>query len=592
MKTRIASAVVPAFRPDHLPAAAAIILAAVLSLFVISSCGQGSDGAPDTTADTAGPGTLSIVSDGASSYTFVRGDESPLYVTDRIIDFKLAIRKSTGADLPLSSELLWGKSEGTGGIILVGETSGNRSAAKASEMRSQDWSVTVDGGDIIVCAGSSDAYAAAFEALGEYIDAEKAGFAIPADLSISHTGEYRLDMTLNGIPVGELTIVYDSLSSYAKAGAESIAETLKSATGFTLKVRSDKQSSDGPAIIVACSEGTAGGELLPGAERSWTAWSASPRGENYLIAGETPYTIDTAVKTFVKKIAAMPAGSCELEKITLSGTVENSASAGPKDSRAVRVMTSNILWTNSDRKTYAERAEIIAGIIGLYRPDVITFNEYYGTMATLLSDLLSGDYDIVFPEYEDIWNGDFSGYTNSLEKLEQHICATPIAVRKDSGLVTVASGFRYTSEKWWIHSISWIVLKDGSGRTFGVCGNHYGSPDVGNFSVDTLACVDDVRKTYGNIPFIITGDLYFWSGDEGYRTITSAGYQDTFNSAGRVFGGGSYHQVGDIVTGTSTPIDHIFCSQNCTALKHHLISDNISKWCSDHFPVYADIRIG
>ncbi|GEM_PF-3429079 len=591
MKTRTSSrrTSVPGKR---LLRAVAPIASAIIILFVILSCGPADPEVTDTSEVPAAPEMLKIVSGGVSSYTIVRGDECSLAAMNLCMEFKREIRGATSANLDLTSELLWERSGKSGPVILVGETTGDRSAVKSGKMRQDDWSVRADGGDIIVCAGSSDAYSAAFAALSAYIDAETRSFAVPADLDLGHTGEYRLDMTFNGKPLGEYEIVYDSTSSYAKEGAESVAESIGSATGYTLKVRSDKQSSGLPAIFVFCSDGAAAGVLFPGAERPWTAWSASPRNENYVIAGQNPYTIDAAVKMFVKKIAAMPAGECELEKIELSGTVETSANAGPKDPGSVRVMTFNIMWTDTDKKSYTGRAECIEGVIDLYRPDVISFNEYYGNLATMLTNRLSGSYTIIFPEYEDIWNGDFTGYTNSLEKLQQHLCATPIAVRKDSGLEIIASGFRYTSEKWWIHSISWMVFKDRSGKLFGVCGNHYGSQDVGNFALDTLACIDDVKKTYGNIPFVITGDLYFWSGDKGYKTITSAGYQDTFNSSGRIFGGGSYHQVGDIVTGTSTPIDHIFCSSGCTVPKHHLISDNISKWCSDHFPIYADIRIG
>jgi hypothetical protein len=218
------------------------------------------------------------------------------------------------------------------------------------------------------------------------------------------------------------------------------------------------------------------------------------------------------------------------------------------------------------------------------------FNEFYGTLGDNLAGLLARSYDLIYPEYEDIWNGDYTGYVNSLEKLQQHVCATPIAIRKASGLELVASGFRYTSEKWWIHSISWCVVKTPAGDLLGVCGNHYGAMSEGNFGEDTVACIASVRQKYGDIPFVVTGDLYAHRGDLPYNTIIKAGFTDGFSdSTACVVNNGSYHDPGSITTSSSTPIDHVLCDTRLRTLRYHIIIDNISKFCSDHYPIYADV---
>ncbi|MCQ2426876.1 MAG: hypothetical protein MJ137_00550 [Clostridia bacterium] len=557
-------------------------------LLLLSACGTlPSDGSSADNTTAAEPAGITVASSAGPDYVILRGDECPGTAADGVMSLKNAIKAATGTELPISYELLYVNSGKKGPAIFI---AGNDTAEKTARMKNGDWELFVKEGSIYVTGGSGAAINSALKELENYIDKGKGVFSVPEDLALSFTSEAKLTLTLGGTALPSVKIVYASGSSYARAAAEKIRDSLTSLTGYTLKIDADSHKSDGSEIVIGrTNRNTA---IFDDAGRSEAEWSTKYENGSLFLVASNPYTIEAAASAFVKELAVAPVGEIALDSFIISGNVIKSASAEEKTAGSVRIMTSNILWTENALRTYNERAEIIDGISELYAPDIISFNEYTGTMADRLTVLLSDDYDVIFPEYDDNWHGDFTGYTNSLEKLQAHIFATPIAVRKSSGLTIVDSGFRYTSEKWWIHSISWMVFKTADGKMFGVCGNHYGDPATGNYSLDTLECISDIKKTYGDIPFVITGDLYFWAGDTGFNTLSKAGYSNAFDCVNRVTAKGSYHQVGDILTGTQTPIDHILYDKSLTVLKHHLIADNVSKWCSDHFPIYADFRIG
>jgi len=567
---------------------AVVLLAALLlSVFLLQAC-VAPGGEEDTTVPETTVEKVTIAGNGVA-YTILRGDDCPGAAADAIYELKNLVKSITGAEMGITAELLYNNAGRTDPVILI---AGTKTADKNSGQKNGDWGVYLDADkNILIWGGSGSAISEAVKSLEKYVDKETGVFAVPADLNESYSGEYKLDITINGSPISSAVLVYEASSSYAKAAAEKIKDSIENLTGHSLKIQPDTSKGAACEILVGSTSRTTEDKLFAGKERPETVWFTGVVDGNYCIAANNPYSIDAAVNALVKALGTSEKGTLELTSIVLSGDVVKSAKAAEKAEGSIRIMTSNVLWTENEKRSYAVRAEIIDGITELFTPDVICFNEYYGTMATQLTAKLSDDYDVIFPSYDDNWNGDFTGYTNSLEKLQQHVCATPIAVRKDSELTVVASGFRYTSEKWWIHSISWMVLKTSDGKLIGVTANHYGEQTVGNFSLDTLECINDVNKQYGDIPFVITGDLYFWAGETPYNTMTAAGYKNAFESSGKVVGCGSYHQVGDILTGTDTPIDHILYDSRLTCTRHHLIADNVSKWCSDHFPIYSDFII-
>ena len=589
--------------------APAVFRRALAALALAALCAAGAagcaSGAGDGSGSAGASGTggapsqdaLTVAENGSSAYSIVRGDDCPLGVTSAALALQKGIKEATGAELPLRDELRWTKAGSPKPVIYIGECGDARTKSAASGLRDGDYRVTAEGSDIFISAGSAETYAEAVDAfLAQASDGTLAP-SFPDGVCLSKTVAHKLSLKLPGDKtVDSIAIVYEGTEPRAQTGAADLADTLSRLTGIipAVSISSPKHTPEADLLIriggiFVPAEEPPGGK--PPAAAFWSVRYSNTAGRDMLtVAASGGYTVNAAIPALTRLLGTAPAGDFDISSVSLRGSVISSAKADPAADGAVRVMTSNILWTDTKVMVYSDRARLWNDIFDLFMPDVISFNEFYGTLGENLAGLLARSYDLIYPEYEDIWNGDYTGYVNSLEKLQQHVCATPIAIRKASGLELVASGFRYTSEKWWIHSISWCVVKTPAGDLLGVCGNHYGAMSEGNFGEDTVACIASVRQKYGDIPFVVTGDLYAHRGDLPYNTIIKAGFTDGFSdSTACVVNNGSYHDPGSITTSSSTPIDHVLCDTRLRTLRYHIIIDNISKFCSDHYPIYADV---
>lgn len=562
------------------------------AVLILTACRQ--DGNPD--GGTTEKNGIVIASGGESGFMVIRGDDSSRTVADAAVGLRDAINSACGTDIRLFTDFAAEHSASAASAsIVVGITTDSLSAELSGGLRVDEYRVSARNGNIYLTGGSDAAVA---DAVTYFIDnciSDYSGNLIfTGEDEYMHNVSYRYDtLTLGGVPLHDFTIVYHAASEYGRDSAGAVGNAIEVRYGYSLPIAEDSASESDYEICVGAVSREAVRGICDGFNVHYSDWSVTAAGTRLFVTGEGIRSTDAAVDALINYLNTADGGDATLDGLALSGTCAAKALSVRSEGTELRVMTMNVLWSTDPGISTQRRAELLADIIFTYMPDVICFNEMCRDIEKYLPGLLAGKYDVFTPEYEDIFNGDFTGYTNSLDMLKAHTCATQIAVLRSSGIGVTDSGFRYTSEKWWIHSISWALLTLPGGSRVAVCGNHYGEMSTGNYATDTLKCIEDVRAKHGDVPFVITGDLYAWAGDVPYKTITAAGYIDTYYSAAqRVKDGfGSYHAVGSQVTGTTTPIDHIFCDSRFTALRHHLIADRYSQWASDHFPIYADLLL-
>ncbi len=544
------------------------------------------------------PQELVLAENGESRYVIMRNEDAPKAITELSKKLRDAFNQACGTSVKLATDFMSDESVTGGYEIVVGTTLDSYTEElEKSLVSGEDYIITSKDKKVYIIGATLEATTAGVDRfIEEFLKESTSKLVFGPESEILHKGVYKLtSLKLGDTELRRFKIVYSSKSAYSRDYAVALQECIKKNYGNELSVVSDTEKQSDYEILVGNPARVEARDVVASFQSKNVYWRVCPKGTKLILAAEGVMTGEQVTEAFIKYLDELPSGEHELSSLELSGDVLASLKSERDASSDIRVMTSNIAWTGGEEViSLRKRAEQLADIYLIYKPDVITFNEYYGDLINLLLPLIKDDYDIIASNFEDIFNGDYTGYTNSLEKLQAKTHATPIAVRRDSGLTVVDSGFRFTSEKWWIHSITWAVFKTEAGKTFGVCGNHYGSQEVGNFANDTLACIADIKAKHGDVPMIITGDLYSKVNEKAYNTLKLSLYVDTYYySDTRVtVGSGSFHEIGSLVTGSSTPIDHILFAHGAFAsVKHHLVADKYTKWASDHFPVYADLKI-
>lgn len=562
--------------------------------------GQGTETEPETTAPV--PTELSIIRDGTSEFCIVRSEDAKKEIIDLCVELAARIKAAYGVTIPVMSDFGRQVKKSTGPAIYVGITEEAGCAEYAAGLLSKDYLCAGDGTNLYLIGGTDEATVDAVDYfLNKYVEKPQGSDLIWSGPDYVHKKNYAYaSLTVNGRPISDYRIVYAHGSDFYKEDAEALQAQLCALCGIELKLASDVSAPSDYEILVGSTtreESKRAAAALGDGLTNYNKWSLSLDGTRLVLASHGIRSAEfavTALTDALKNHAGKQTGlSSDLCDFLGTDDLTKNVHADRDAAADLRIMDANIMLTNEASTATDKRGELFCDIAKTFAPDVICFNEFYYDIAASVTRGLSDEYVFLTPDFEDIFHGDYTGYTNDLAKLQAHVCAEIFAYRKDAGLTVKASGFRYTTEKWWVHAIAWVLFERADGRTFIAMGNHYGAQEVGNFGTETVACINELRGKYPGVPILVTGDLYAWAGDPPYNTILAAGFEDTYaDRTKRVVNlRGSAHSLGTTMTGTDSPIDHILVSKGVVTLKHHLIADKYSMWSSDHFPLYADVTL-
>ena len=211
--------------------------------------------APETT--TPPPVIKTIVADGASNYTIIRGEMATQSDIDAAIKLRTAIIDATGAQVGLGTD--WVK-KGTelpaqAFEIVVGDTNRPQTVtARTTILRERDWGIFMTADDRVTITGGSDAATA--EAV-EYFIAnciDTAGKKITFEENFSYIYEHVYPLgsiTLDGTPLREFTIVTPKdATRYEKYAALALNDYFRAQGGFTLAMTDDSAAPAAHELLI------------------------------------------------------------------------------------------------------------------------------------------------------------------------------------------------------------------------------------------------------------------------------------------------------------------------------------------------------
>ena len=297
-------------------------------------------------------------------------------------------------------------------------------------------------------------------------------------------------------------------------------------------------------------------------------------GKKLVILGKNGFATKFAVKLFMEQYLGRAGEALIIPADTRlmgQGAVQSVSLTEGAD---LRIMTFNLLGGLENPNV---RHPNIQETILTYMPDVIG-----------LQEANNGHYPNVIRHLTDY----------AVVETEMPTNCTPILYLKDK-YTQVAGGcefLRMRNTDTGTKSIAWVVLRiNDTGKLFCVI-NLHGALQA-DWRVDNVRQMLDrmerVKREYGDIPVLFTGDFNFKNTEAAYQATLDAGLTEAEVSAEiRMEGSATWHTVG-FAPGEGLSIDHIFYHpDDVLALRHHIAKgEGFEIDASDHCAVWADVRL-
>ncbi|MFD0960489.1 RICIN domain-containing protein [Paenibacillus chungangensis] len=403
------------------------------------------------------------------------------------------------------------------------------------------------------------------------------------------------DYTINGNPITEYKIVYNSKLVYSKESAINVRDMLLNKTGANLEVVPDTMPESNYEILVGSTSRQASRDVYTEYDRPNVYYTVKPAGDKLLIVSQGKMSGDKAEDAFEAYIMGL-SGLAIGNGLNLSGDCKTEAFALSPFDTDLKVLQSNIFFHSPEfvnGYSFQQRAELQADIYLATLPDIITFNEFLNDISYRIVDLIKDYYTIDKAPFENAY--DLSAL-NDPRLGSYH--ETPIAYRTDKYEV-IDSGYRlYDGELVYFHHLTWGLFRElATGHVFLVSNNHYGPQHMPGgkftfFAEQTINRVNELLVKYGEIPVILSGDWYFWKPNQPYNFVIQNGYLEATDNAQvkHTPGYGTYQTIGSGQT-NGVNEDLVFYSPNgLTALTHRVYVNDSSINASDHYPVIVDLK--
>lgn len=267
-----------------------------------------------------------------------------------------------------------------------------------------------------------------------------------------------------------------------------------------------------------------------------------------------------------------------------------------EDDATLKIMTWNIFLGKGS-------GEDAIAVVESHAPDIVQFQEAVGFYETFIDAFLS--------------NHDEYAIINTVVDSDK-VSSTPILYKKEkfdlveNGIVFLTDAYQANNSK----TMSWAVFIDKSSQKIFFDFDFHGAickPSYDGYShlstqqanelafewrkknvLQILAKREELNKTYGDAPTLITGDCNFDSSSSAYSVLMDAGYSDAEITA--IFsrtedGYKSTHALSENNRYLGLTIDHVFGNDKVYFLTHLIDRSEKTITSSDHFPVVATAYI-
>lgn len=255
--------------------------------------------------------------------------------------------------------------------------------------------------------------------------------------------------------------------------------------------------------------------------------------------------------------------------------------AKPEDS--IRVMSFNIRCTNVGRDTWEDRIGIVTDTMVNSKADSIGVQEATPEWMATLKETLK-DYDYVGVARDDGKNqGEYAAIFYLKDKYSL----------VDSGNFWLSETPEKPSLGWdaaCIRICTWAVLENNETKEQYVHVNTHFDHEGIKAREESVKMILEHIANYNDLPVVFTADMNVEEGSDNYVQFTES-LRDTKYLANDSMDYLTYHDTkpskhkGEI-------IDYVMVNDNFDALSYKVVTAGIDeRYVSDHFPVYADIKM-
>jgi len=377
-------------------------------------------------------------------------------------------------------------------------------------------------------------------------------------------------------------VIADDATTLTKMLAEHFQGLLFDETGVMLNIVTDAAEDAGYEIILGDTNRTISSLVYTNGEYNNSDYSYSIKSSGSSVA--FGYTDSTALISAWKKFAVL-LGTDTSAGIDAKGTDETVTGIAKADSSYVRVMSSNV-YNMKDTSFDAlgmpwdARAEIMAEVYKVYKPDFIGLQEAHADQQTEILKYISDMYAIVqFPEASTNW--------------------TPLLYRKDLYKVDAKYYYDFTGGR----HLEWALYSSiaNADEKFIHMNLHY-SPYQDQQHDHAVIVNNEIKRVmalYPNVPIAVTGDYNNSALSDTFITMTAginmvSGAAQIGNTDSTYY---TWHRLGQETLSTSYsdgtvgPIDIVAITTDFIEAKaYKMIHDPIVCWGADHYPVFLDVK--
>lgn len=575
-----------------------LMLAAVLSVGMLASCGSEDDKAAQTTADylhdfkTSGDVSVStgkthtFISESVTDTVIITGSRvkegSP--VLEAAKKLRTYISTYTGVTLNTSGDfLLEGQDSSTITEILIGETTREETALVAESLRINDYAIQVVNNKLVVLGGCEAKTVEAVNKLIElYFSDDRTDLVLECGYRYQFRYDYPLsDLTLAGKSILDYTIVY---GNECKGAAIYLQTALKDAIGYEIPVQQASAQTAELEILVGVADRGSSVKADAG------AYKVGMENGKLVFAGDSS-AIVLGVRAFVEQYVT---GGSDVSKVEAS----LSLTGKPSYDNSLKLLDLNVTLSGYGENAVVSRYPRLYQLVQEQAPDVLCLQEVSCT--TWLSCIQEGigETPALTDTYEFVGTGRNGeapkDYEAFLEGAYNAILFNKSKYKLDD------SGTFWLSETPDTASIGW------DGRTFAIC-TWAKLTEIS--SGEQFVVMNTQLDTYGNnapgkgaevicekaaefgLPVILAGDFASGTSGKPYKNVVNDSFADSLSIAETVINqGATINQYGS--SNYSTATSHVFVSRGlCTVKSYNLLTDLVDGgYVSSHWAIVTEIN--